>query len=264
MDLPIYQVDAFTRQLFRGNPAAVMPLDAWLADERLQAIAMENNLSETAFLVPDGDGYHLRWFTPAVEVDLCGHATLASAHVLFEHLGHPGDEVLFNTRSGTLRVSRSDAGLTLDFPAASLTPGEVDLAVCDALGATASETVLVGGNRHTAVYVYEFEADVAGLTPDFRALRAAADYAIIATAPGDECDFVSRFFAPAVGIDEDPVTGSAHCALVPYWASRLHLDRLEARQISARGGQLTCELRGDRVLMTGLAVTYMQGTVRGL
>jgi PhzF family phenazine biosynthesis protein len=259
VESPIYQVDAFADAVFRGNPAAVMPLQQWLDDDQLQAIASENNLSETAFFVAAEGGYDLRWFTPAVEVDLCGHATLASAHVLFEHLGHAGDEIAFFTRSGELRVTRSGEGLTLDLPTSSLTPVDVDLAVCDALGAIASEAVMLGGN-HMALYVYEFEEDVAGLRPDFRALGQAADYCIIATAPGEECDFVSRFFGPAVGVDEDPVTGSAHCALVPYWSARLHLDTMDARQISARGGRLRCVLSGERVLMTGRAVTFLQGT----
>lgn len=264
MKLPIYQVDAFAGSVFSGNPAAVMPLEAWLDDDVLQAIAMENNLSETAFLVAAGEGYDLRWFTPTVEVDLCGHATLASAHVLFEHMAYSGDAVRFHTRSGELRVTRSGEGLTLDFPVSGLVSTEVDMAVCDALGAIASEAVLVGDNNHMAIYVYEFEEDVAGLAPDFRALGASVDYCVIATAPGDECDFVSRFFAPAVGIDEDPVTGSAHCALVPYWSNRLHVEQLQARQISERGGVLACELKGNRVLMTGQAVTFMQGVVSGL
>lgn len=264
MELPIYQIDAFADAVFAGNPAAVMPLQQWLPDATLQAIAMENNLSETAFLVERGDAWELRWFTPAVEVDLCGHATLAAAHVLFEHRGHPADEVLFHTRSGELRVRRSAAGLTLDFPAAQLRSTDVDLAVCRALGATASEAVIPRENPHAVIYVYEFEQDVAALQPDFAALRAASDLCIIATAPGDNCDFVSRFFAPQVGIDEDPVTGSAHCSLVPYWAQRLHLDALQARQISARGGALDCACRDGRVFMTGQAVTFMQGTVIGL
>ena len=261
MELPIYQVDAFADKVFAGNPAAIMPLQQWLDDATLQAIAMENNLSETAFLVPRGEGYQLRWFTPTVEVDLCGHATLAAAHVLFEHLQHPSDDILFHTRSGDLRVRRSAAGLTLDFPAASLLPADVDAAICRALGATASEAVIARDNPHAVVYVYEFEEDVAGLQPDFAALRAASEHCIIATAPGDDCDFVSRFFGPQVGIDEDPVTGSAHCSLVPYWVRRLHLEQLQARQISARGGILACELRDGRVFMTGRGVTYMHGTV---
>jgi PhzF family phenazine biosynthesis protein len=265
MEIPIYQVDAFTDRVFGGNPAAVMPLEAWLDDALLQSIAMENNLSETAFLVPAGEGYELRWFTPTVEVDLCGHATLAAAHVLFEHRAHAGDEVSFNTHSGELHVHRSAAGLTMDFPAALLTGSDVQLSVCDALGAIASEAVLVGDEPHkNAIYVYEFEEDVAGLSPDFRALGESSEQSIIATAPGNDCDFVSRFFGPRVGLDEDPVTGSAHCALMPYWAARLHRDGLQARQISARGGDLSCELRGDRVLMTGRAVTFMQGSVHGV
>jgi PhzF family phenazine biosynthesis protein len=261
MELPIYQVDAFADKVFAGNPAAVMPLDEWLDDQILQAIAMENNLSETAYLVRQGKGYGLRWFTPAVEVDLCGHATLAAAHVLFEHLDFPQEEILFHTRSGDLRVRRSAAGLTLDFPAAVLESVDVNLAVCEALGSTASEAVIPRDNPHAVVYVYEFEQDIAGLRPDFGALRAASEHCIVVTAPGDECDFVSRFFGPQVGIDEDPVTGSAHCSLVPYWAGRLHLDTLRARQISTRGGDLSCELRDGRVFMTGTAVTFMQGRV---
>lgn len=261
MELPIYQVDAFAAKVFAGNPAAVMPLERWLNDEVLQAIALENNLSETAYLVREGDGYGLRWFTPSVEVDLCGHATLAAAHVLFEHLDFPAQEILFHTRSGELRVRRSSAGLTLDFPAAALQSTEVDLAVCEALGGIASEAVIPRDKPHAVVYVYEFEEDIAGLQPDFGALRAASEHCIIVTAPGDECDFVSRFFGPQVGIDEDPVTGSAHCSLVPYWTGRLHLEKLRARQISARGGELSCELRDGRVFMTGAAVTFMQGRV---
>lgn len=261
MELPIYQVDAFAEAVFAGNPAAVMPLEQWLDDATLQRIAMENNLSETAFLVPHARGYQLRWFTPQVEVDLCGHATLAAAHVLFEHLQHPSDQVLFHTRSGELGVSRSGAGLTLDFPGHILQPAQVDMGVCRALGATASEAVIAADNPHAVVYVYEFEEDVAALQPDFAALRAASPYCVIATAPGEDCDFVSRFFGPQVGIDEDPVTGSAHCSLVPYWAGRLHLDSLRARQISARGGQLACVYRDGRVFMSGRAVTFMRGAV---
>lgn len=260
-ELPLYQVDAFAGAVFEGNPAAVMPLAGWLDDQTLQAIAMENNLSETAYLVARGEDYELRWFTPAQEVDLCGHATLAAAHVLFEHLEYSRDEIVFHTHSGELKVSRSSAGLTLDFPAADLVTTEVDLAVCDALGAMASEAVIARNNPHAVVYVYEFEEDVAGLEPDFSALLEASEHALIVTAPGDNCDFVSRFFGPQVGINEDPVTGSAHCSLVPYWANRLHLDELQARQISARGGSLVCSLKGDRVFMTGNAVTFMRGVV---
>ena len=261
MELPIFQVDAFTDRVFGGNPAAVMPLPGWLEDATLQAMAMENNLSETAFLVPAGAGYELRWFTPTVEVELCGHATLAAAHVLFEHLGYSGGVIAFQTRSGELRVHRAGAGLTLDFPASELAVTGVDTAICDALGGMASEALTVGENAHSLLYVYEFEEDVARLSPDFSALCAASAQCIIATAPGNECDFVSRFFAPQFGVDEDPVTGSAHCSLVPYWAGRLQSSELQARQISARGGNLACALRDGRVLMTGSAVTFLRGTV---
>lgn len=261
MNIPIYQVDAFSNSPFGGNPAAVMPLDAWLDDDLLQAIAMENNLSETAYFVPQGADYELRWFTPTVEVDLCGHATLASAHVLFQHMGHIGDTINFHTRSGELQVVHDERGYTLDFPGYALVDSSVDLAVCHALGATASEVVRVNGAAKR-LYVFEFEQDVAGLAPDFAKLLDASDDCIIATAPGDECDFVSRFFGPQVGINEDPVTGSAHCALVPYWSDRLGLEQMSARQISARGGALSCEFRDGRVFMTGQGVTFMQGQVQ--
>ena len=258
MALPIYQVDAFADAVFKGNPAAVVPLDAWLDDSVLQAIAMENNVSETAFIVKVTDGYDLRWFTPLVEVDLCGHATLATAHVLFSHLEYSGDEIVFHSRSGPLRVHRSGTRLTLDFPANELAPVDVDLNVCQALGAIASEALAPPGNA-ALLYVYEFEEDIANLQPDFAALKAASSRSIIVTAPGDNCDVVSRFFAPQHGIDEDPVTGSAHCSLVPYWAGRLHKRQLHCRQISTRGGKLDCELQDGRVFMTGNAVTFMQG-----
>lgn len=265
MSLPIYQVDAFASSVFTGNPAAVMPLEEWLDDDALQSIAMENNLSETAYLVAVDGGYNLRWFTPQVEVDLCGHATLAAAHVLFEHLDYGGDEIVFFTRSGELRVTRGVTGVTLDFPASEVQSAATNFAVCEALGANASEVLeRPDQKKGPHLYVYEFEEDVARLAPDFAALQAATTANIIVTAPGNDCDFVSRFFGPHVGINEDPVTGSAHCCLVPYWAQRLQQTSLQARQISARGGALECELRGDRVFMTGRAVTFMQGEVAQL
>jgi PhzF family phenazine biosynthesis protein len=264
MVLPIYQVDAFADAVFKGNPAAVMPLDSWLDDALLQAIAMENNLPETAYIVEGTDGYALRWFTPQVEVDLCGHATLAAAHVLFEHLGYSGDEIRFHTHSGVLRVHRTGARLTLDFPATELVAIDVDIDVCKALGATASEALAPAGKAGARLYIYEFEDDIATLNPDFNALLQASAHPVIVSAPGNECDAVSRFFAPQVGINEDPVTGSAHCSLVPYWAARLKKRELACRQISARGGRLDCELRDKRVFMTGTAVTFMHGTVLGL
>ncbi len=263
MELPIYQVDAFAMEVFKGNPAAIMPLDKWLPDVTLQALAMENNVAETAFFLPCDNGFELRWFTPTVEVDLCGHATLASAHVLFEHLDYQGDDILFHTRSGELRVSRGPAGLTLDFPAAELEAAQVDDNICAALGSAviANEAVIARENPHAVVYVYSCQKDVANLAPNAAQLLAASDYSVIATAPGDDCDFVSRFFGPHVGIDEDPVTGSAHCSLVPYWAAQLARTTLRARQISARGGDLLCELKNGRVFMTGSGITFMHGTV---
>lgn len=263
MTLPIYQVDAFAHEVFSGNPAAVMPLQSWLPDALMQDIAMENNVAETAFFVAVESGFELRWFTPTVEVDLCGHATLAAAHVLFNHLDYSAGEIVFHTRSGELRVSKGPSGLTLDFPAAELESHDVDLAVCAALGSSvaASEGVIARDNPHAVVYVYASEEEVAALSPNASELLAASAYSVIATAPGDSCDFVSRFFGPHVGIDEDPVTGSAHCSLVPYWARRLGVNSLLARQISTRGGELQCELREGRVFMTGTAVTFLQGSV---
>lgn len=260
MKMPIYQVDAFATAIFTGNPAAVMPLASWPAHELLQAVAAENNLSETAYMVAQEEGYALRWFTPEVEVDLCGHATLASAHVLYQHLGYTGDSIRFSTRSGDLHVRRDAGAYTLDFPAYTLAPLEVDPAVLAALDGSASLAVQVEG-ASKQLYVFATEDEVAELSPDFAALLAVSEQCIIATAPGESVDFVSRFFGPPVGINEDPVTGSAHCALTPYWAKRLGRNPLQARQISARGGALQCELKNDRVLMTGRCVTFMQGEV---
>jgi len=261
VQLPIYQVDAFTAVLFGGNPAAVMPLDEWLDDTVMQAIAAENNLSETAFLVAEGEAYGLRWFTPEVEIALCGHATLASAHVLFEHLGHPAASIVFETRSGELRVARGANGLTLDFPAYSLESTPLEAAVVAAMGGAVPAAAWQTTDGSKLMLVYANETQVAALRPDYAALQRATPRNVIATAPGDACDFVSRFFAPGAGIDEDPVTGSAHCALVPYWSGQFGRERLQARQISARGGELSCELRAGRVLMTGRAVTFMRGEV---
>ncbi|MEM8562605.1 MAG: PhzF family phenazine biosynthesis protein [Pseudomonadota bacterium] len=261
MKLPIYQVDAFTRSVFAGNPAAVMPLERWVQDELLQKIAMENNLSETAFFVPKNDEFELRWFTPMSEVRLCGHATLAAAHTLFEDLAYEGDEIRFQTHSGMLRVSRDESLLTLDFPPTPCQPIDVDLNVCSALGATASEALIPSESPRDLLYVYEFEEDITRLKPDFAALKAATELCVIVTAPGNDCDFVSRFFAPRFGIDEDPVTGSAHCALVPYWSKRLNTRELRARQLSERGGELACRFENGRVFMAGTAVTFMRGHV---
>ena len=262
MEVTVYQIDAFTSHVFAGNPAAVCPLDAWLDDDVMQAIAAENNLSETAFFVPGDDGYSLRWFTPTVEVDLCGHATLASAYVILAHLTPGLSDVAFDTRSGrlTVRDAGPQAGLVMNFPVIPL-QGDVpvDDALAGALGDRPQELHDIR-ESHGAPYrlaVFGSEADVAALAPDFASLNAN----VIATAPGDHVDFVSRFFAPMSGIDEDPVTGSAHCTLAPFWAARLGKSELAARQISARGGDVGCRLDGDRVHLSGDCAFYMQGRI---
>jgi PhzF family phenazine biosynthesis protein len=259
MRLPIYQVDAFTDRLFAGNPAAIVPLERWLPEKTMQAIAAENNLAETAFFVREGEDYALRWFTPTVEVDLCGHATLASAFVIFERMEPRRTRVTFRTaKAGTLTVSREGEELAMDFPARPPRPIAAPPALEAALG-TRPVSVLAARDQ---VAVYARQEDVAALAPDLEALARLDCFAVIATAPGqDGIDFVSRFFAPAQGIPEDPVTGSAHCTLVPYWAERLGKTRLRARQISRRGGALTCTLAGDRVILAGRCVLYLDGVI---
>lgn len=257
MKIRQFHVDAFAARPFEGNPAAVCPLADWLDDATLQAIAEENNLSETAFYVPAGDGFQLRWFTPLAEVDLCGHATLATAHVLFTHLGHQGDSIRFATRSGSLTVTRSGAALTMDFPASRPLRCDAPAALIDGLGAAPLE--VLAADDYLAVFADETE--VRQLAPDMRTLSTLALRGVIATAPGKDCDFVSRFFAPRLGIPEDPVTGSAHCALTPFWAARLGKSPLRAHQISRRGGQLRCALQGERVTIAGGAVTFMEGVI---
>lgn len=258
MKLPFFWIDAFSPRPFHGNPAGVCPLEQWLPDETLRQIAFENGLSETAFFVRTGPGrYHLRWFTPAVEVNLCGHATLASGHVILRELRETEGSVVFDTRSGPLTVSQRGDRLELDFPervAPAGTPAPA--AVMAAAGAAPAES-RVAGNHH--LLVYPTAGDVAALRPDFAALRALRDVRVIATAPGGDCDFVSRYFASSVGIDEDPVTGSAHCTLVPYWSARLGRADLHARQISARGGELWCRWESPRVRIAGEAVLYLRG-----
>ncbi len=259
IEIPIYQVDAFATQVFAGNPAAVCPLDAWLSDEVMQAIALENNLSETAFLVSRGGAaeYDLRWFTPAHEVDLCGHATLGSAYVVANHL-NGGAEVRFHTRSGLLTVTRAGEVYTLDFPVLPPKRIDDDPAVAEALGAAPRELY----HQMDLMAVFDSEAEIAALAPDMSKLMALDTRGVIATAPGNSCDFVSRFFAPRGGIPEDPVTGSAHCISTPYWSKRLGKAKLSARQISARGGALEVELSGERVLISGRVVPYMEGRIR--
>lgn len=260
MRLPIYQVDAFADRLFEGNPAAVVPLKAWLPDSAMLSIAAENNLAETAFFVPEGDGFALRWFTPAVEVPLCGHATLASAFVLMTILEPARDRVRFSSKSGPLDVSRKGDLFALDFPSRGLEPCSAAdaAAVAAALG---GKPVSVQFSTDRFMVLYENAAAVRALKPDLRAVAAVGTGRAIATAPGDDCDFVSRFFAPGVGIDEDPVTGSAHCTLVPYWAARLGKTKMLARQVGPRGGTLHCEHAGARTIMAGMAKLYLEGTI---
>jgi predicted PhzF superfamily epimerase YddE/YHI9 len=266
MELAIYQVDAFADAVFAGNPAAVCPLDAWIADDLMQAIAAENNLAETAFFVPAGAStgrdFDIRWFTPVAEVPLCGHATLASAAVVFRRLGFAGDTIRFRARGDDLVARRRDDEIALDFPAWPSLPVPVGEALAGALGSRPQ--ACVRGTYLAAIFATE--AAVAALKPDMTALAALDVPGVVATAPGSNgADFVSRFFAPRLGVPEDPVTGSAHCLLVPYWAERLGRTELAARQISRRGGALACALvarpGGDRVVMAGRAVEYMRGTI---
>jgi predicted PhzF superfamily epimerase YddE/YHI9 len=257
MDLPIYQVDAFTSSVFAGNPAAVCPLESWLRDDTMQAIAAENNLSQTAFFVRDGDRFHLRWFTPACEVDLCGHATLASAHVLFEEVNEPGDTVRFQTKSGELVVRRQGELLAMNFPSRPPEKVEPDPRLATTLGGKPSEVLAA----RDYLVRYRSADEVRALSPDMEALKKIDRFAFIVTAPGTDCDFVSRFFAPAQGIGEDPVTGSAHCTLIPYWAEELGKTTLHARQISPRGGELFCKLLGDRVEIAGYAALFLRGRI---
>lgn len=259
MKLPLYQLDAFTDTVFAGNPAAVVPLESWLSDEKMQKIALENNLAETAFFVPTETGYHIRWFTPILEVDLCGHATLASAHVIFFLQNYPGDTITFESKSGPLLVNRKDDWLTLDFPIDQLHIAVAPPALHESMGSTKVLEVFKGKTDY--MVVLENEKQLQEIKPDILILSTIPARGIIMTAPGDEVDFVSRFFAPQSGIDEDPVTGSAHTTLIPYWAERLDKKQMTARQISSRGGYLRCELTNDRTLISGQVRVYMTGEI---
>lgn len=258
MQIPIYQVDAFTSHQFGGNPAAVCPLENWLEDSVLQSIAAENNLSETAFFVPEADSFRLRWFTPLEEIDLCGHATLATAWVLFNCLDCSAPAIRFHTRSGQLIVRQMDKLLSMDFPARAPQSISTPPQLTAALGVAPKE---VWQSRDLLVLL-ENEEQVRQITPDMRQLLTIPDgLAVIVTAPGNKIDFVSRFFAPKVGIDEDPVTGSAHCTLIPFWAKRLNKHSLRARQLSARGGELFCKQLGERVEISGEARLFLRGHI---
>ncbi|CAN5808873.1 PhzF family phenazine biosynthesis protein [soil metagenome] len=259
MKLTIYQVDAFTDKLFGGNPAAVIPLTEWLSDDVMQNIAAENNLAETVFFVSESKGYHIRWFTPELEIDLCGHATLASAFVLYEYLGYNKPQLIFYSKSGELIVSRDGDRLMMNFPAS----------MPDSVSEYPEQLIKgLGLEEHLGVYksrdyVVELatEVDVLNVKPDITLLNEIDVIGIIVTAPGSDCDFVSRFFAPNCGIPEDPVTGSAHSTLIPFWAEKLGKQKLHARQLSKRKGELWCENLGDRVTISGNCVFYMKGEI---
>lgn len=257
MKQKIYQIDAFTSQVFGGNPAAVCPLESWLSDELLQKIALENNLSETAFYVKQGNGYELRWFTPAIEVNLCGHATLSAAFVLFNYEGHRGSTIEFySPRSGKLTVNKQGDWLTLNFPTDNIQPVSLNDTIKDCFAIT-PQAVFQGDSYYLVVFADEDE--IKNLTPDFSAITKLDLLAVVVTAKGYEVDFVSRCFAPKMGVDEDPVTGSAHTLLVPYWANVLNKTEFSARQLSARQGYLKCKYLGDRVEISGQACLYLTG-----
>ncbi|MBI4204551.1 MAG: PhzF family phenazine biosynthesis protein [Betaproteobacteria bacterium] len=258
MEIPFYQIDAFTNRAFSGNPAGVCFLDSWLSDSVLQSIAAENNLPETAFLVQQGDDYQLRWFTPTVEVALCGHATLASAFAIFTYAAPGRQSVGFHTKSGLLSVERQGELLVLDFPATNPAPCPWPDGIGEILGQKPSEVL----RSRDLLVVFDSKEQVRNLNPDMARIAALDCFAVIVTAPGNESDYVSRFFAPRQGIPEDPATGSAHSTLIPYWASRLRKKELHALQLSPRGGEFFCTDRGDRVAIAGQAVAFLSGTIR--
>ena len=257
MKLDLYQIDAFADKPFTGNPAAVIPLEAWPDDATMQAIAEENNLAETAFFVQQDTGYRIRWFTPAAEVDLCGHATLASAYVLFQELAYKSPILTFESKSGPLNISRKGDLFVMDFPSQKCEPSAAPDGLSGALGIEVNEC----WQNEDFMVVLEDQAQLAAITPDFSALSKLDLRGVIITAPSKEYDFVNRFFAPNVGVNEDSVTGSAYTKLIPYWAERLAKNVLTGKQVSSRGGKVFCELKGDRVLIAGSAVKYLQGQI---
>lgn len=256
--MKIYQVDAFTKTIFSGNPASIVPLENWLDKTLMQQIAAEHNLSETAFFVKENDGsYRIRWFTPETEVDLCGHATLASAHVLFQYLDFSDKVITFQSNSGKLTVEQRDGLYWMNFPSNPPDPIPVPKLIPEAIGVV---PIYTGVNTDLLVLVQD-EETVKNLRPDLLILKKMEVRGVIVTAPGDDVDFVSRFFAPSVGVPEDPVTGSAHTLLSPFWSKRLHKNELKAKQISRRGGDIACVQKEDRVEIGGSAVTYLTGTI---
>ena len=258
MELNIYQIDAFASKPFEGNPAAVCPLDEWLPDEIMQSIAEENNLSETAFFIPTGNGFHIRWFTPTSEVDLCGHATLASAYVLFNILGYKGDKIVFNSKSGILTVTKDDEWLVMDFPAQPPVLCEIPPEIVKAFDVAPIECL----KSEDYMVVFEREMDVETANPDFAQLKKLDLRGVIITAKSSSYDFITRFFAPKYGVPEDPVTGSAYTQLAPYWASKLGKKRFNVKQVSLRGGELSCEIVDNRVLISGKAIKYLEGKIK--
>ena len=257
MTLTQYQIDAFTEQVFEGNPAAVIPLEEWLSDELMQNIAGENNLAETAFFIPKDNDYHIRWFTPTHEVKLCGHATLASAYVLFEILGYNRDELVFDSLSGPLTVKKKGGQLEMDFPTQKAVDCSIPEGLVQGLGKAPSRLL----ENEDYIAVFDKEEDVLSIEPDHSALMTIPNRAVIATAPSEEFDFVCRVFAPKYGIPEDAVTGSAYTKLIPYWSKILGKDVLTAKQVSRRGGKIWCELKGERVSISGYAVKFMHGEI---
>jgi PhzF family phenazine biosynthesis protein len=257
MQIKLYQLDAFTNQLFKGNPAAVCPLESWLDDKLLQSIAAENSLSETVYIVPRHNDYHIRWFTPVCEVDLCGHGSLAASHVVMNILEPDREYLTFYSASGPLHVEKKDGGFVMDFPASNFEACEVSELIKQALGMEPLEFYC--NEKYMAVL--ESEAQVRALQPDMNLLMQLELNSLVVTAQGEHVDFVSRFFAPKEGIDEDPVTGSAHCLLAPYWSEKLGKAKLKAHQLSKRGGELLCEVKGDRVILAGKVKLYMSGSI---
>ncbi|MGR3293103.1 MAG: PhzF family phenazine biosynthesis protein [Candidatus Scalindua sp.] len=257
MELDLYQIDAFTDMPFEGNPAAVIPLKTWLPDNTMQSIAEENNLSETAFFIPTNKGFHIRWFTPKTEVDLCGHATLAAAYVLFNILGYNKERIEFESKSGVLTVLQKDDWLVMDFPAQSPISCNVPYEIVRAFDRVPIECL----RSEDYIVVFEAESDILAIKPDIAYLKKLDLRGVIITARSKQYDFVSRFFAPKYGIDEDPVTGSTHTQLIPYWAQKLGKTKMKAKQVSSRGGELVCELRNDRVLISGKAVKFLEGKI---
>ncbi|NEQ45913.1 MAG: PhzF family phenazine biosynthesis protein [Leptolyngbya sp. SIOISBB] len=259
MKLPIFQVDAFTDQAFNGNPAAVCPLEQWLPDDVMQRIAMENAVAETAFFIPVEQGFEIRWFTPEIEMDLCGHATLATAHVIAKHLNFSGPSIQFHSKSGELTVSIKDELLFLNFPSRPPAPSEAPQIILDAIQHEPIEVL----KSRDYVLVFEDEETIRHLNPNQRVLDQINldPGGVVVTARGEQVDFVSRFFTPRASIFEDPVTGSAHCSLIPYWSQKLGKDAMVAKQLSSRGGKLLCQHLGERVLIAGQAVTFLEGYI---